>query len=189
MAGELTGRTIAVLATDGVEQVELVEPMKALRAAGAEVKVISDKDNEIQAWETSTRAPRFMSMSHWKMRTLTISAVWSCLVASSISCSRVMPAPGDFLRHFVDHRKSIFATCHGPWKLIDACGVNGKSMTSWPSLRADLPNAGADWIERASGVGCRPRHGRASRTICRLSTRKSSKHSAPVEDAAKVRLT
>jgi putative intracellular protease/amidase len=65
MAGELTGRTIAVLATDGVEQVELTEPVSALKGAGAEVKVISDKKPEIQASSTTTKPPRFLSTHLW----------------------------------------------------------------------------------------------------------------------------
>ena len=147
MAGELDGRKIAVLATDGVEQVELTEPVKALKAAGADVKIVSDK-KEIQAFQ-----------HHEKGKKLAVDASLDAAGASDFDglvlpggvinpdALRLLPAAIDFVRHFVKAKKPIAAICHGPWTLIDAGGVEGKKMTSWPSLKTDLSNAGASWVD------------------------------------------
>jgi protease I len=148
MAGELEGCTVAVLATDGVEQVELTEPIRALREAGANVKVISDKDNEIQAFR-----------HHDKGDTIPVDSLLNDADAAKFDALvlpggvinpdalRLVPAAIKFVRHFVEKQKPIAAICHGPWTLIDAEGVSGKMMTSWPSLKTDLSNAGAIWVD------------------------------------------
>jgi protease I len=148
MAGELKGRTIAVLATDGVEQVELTEPVKALKAAGAEVRVVSDKDDGIQAFKHHDKAnmiPVDESLDQAD------AAEFDGLVLPggviNPDALRLMPEAIEFVRHFVREKKPIAAICHGPWTLIDAGGVKGKKMTSWPSLKTDLANAGAKWVD------------------------------------------
>ncbi|MGB6536750.1 MAG: type 1 glutamine amidotransferase domain-containing protein [Xanthobacteraceae bacterium] len=148
MAGELAGRTIAVLATDGVEQVELTEPVKALKDAGARVEVVSDKKGEIQAFKHHDKGSKL------RVDTLLDDAKaekFDGLVLPggvlNPDALRLVPQAIEFVRHFVRQKKPIAAICHGPWTLIDAGGVKGKKMTSWPSLKTDLSNAGAHWVD------------------------------------------
>ncbi len=147
MAGELAGCTIAVLATDGVEQVELTEPVKALKAAGAEVKVVSDKDREIQAFrhhDKGSKVPVDMPLEDANPDDFDGFVLPGGVI--NPDALRLVPDAVDFVRHFVEENKPIAAICHGPWTLIDAGGVKGKKMTSWPSLKTDLSNAGAKWV-------------------------------------------
>lgn len=149
MAGELKGRTIAVLATDGVEQVELIEPVKALKDAGAHVAVISDKKGEIQAFnhhDKSSKIPVDASLDKAKPEKFDGLVLPGGVI--NPDALRLVPQAIDFVRHFVREKKPIAAICHGPWTLIDAGAVRGKTMTSWPSLKTDLSNAGAKWIDK-----------------------------------------
>jgi len=149
MAGELKGRTIAVLATDGVEQVELTEPVKALKEAGAEVKVVSDKDGEIQAFKHHDKANKIPVDE--SLDDAEASEFDGLVLPGGVinpDALRLMPEAIEFVRHFVTEKKPIAAICHGPWTLIDAGGVKGKKMTSWPSLKTDLANAGAKWVDQ-----------------------------------------
>lgn len=144
----LTGRKIAVLATDGVEQVELTDPVKALKAAGAEVKVVSNRGGSIQAFQ-----------HHDKGITVPVDACLDDVAPSEFDglllpggvinpdALRLVPVAIEFIRHFVGAGKPIAAICHGPWTLIEAGGVQGKTVTSWPSLKTDLTNAGAHWVD------------------------------------------
>ena len=156
MAGELDGCTVAVLATDGVEQVELTESVKALKDAGARVKVVSDKSMEIQAFkhhDKGGRIPVDASLDSAKAEDFDALVLPGGVI--NPDALRLVPAAIDFVRHFVRHHKPIAAICHGPWTLIDAGGVKGKTMTSWPSLKTDLTNAGAKWVDEpvATDVG------------------------------------
>jgi protease I len=147
MAEELKGYTIAVLATDGVEQIELTDPMKALRAAGAKVKVVSDKD-EIQAFkhhDKGSKIPVDESLDHAEPEDFDGLVLPGGVI--NPDALRLLPEAIEFIRHFVEERKPIGAICHGPWTLIEAGGVKGKKMTSWPSLKTDLSNAGAKWVD------------------------------------------
>jgi protease I len=148
MAGELNGRTVAVLATDGFEQVELTEPVKALKEAGAKVEVVSPKSGEIQGWKHHEKADKI------KVDTALGSADparYDALVLPggviNPDALRLEEKAIAFVRHFVEAKKPIAAICHGPWTLINAGGVKGRKMTSWPSLQVDLKNAGATWVD------------------------------------------
>ena len=148
MAGELKGCTIAVLATDGVEQVELTDPVKVLKDAGARVEVVSDKQAEIQAFnhhDKGTRIPVDCPLE--KARPENYDGLLLPGGVINPDALRLVPAAIDFVRYFVQQKKPIAAICHGPWTLIDAGGVKGKRMTSWPSLKTDLSNAGANWVD------------------------------------------
>jgi protease I len=146
MAGQLQGRRVAVLATDGVEQVELLEPAKALKQNGAKVEIISNKPKQIQGYNhlekgNKIRVDRVLDEAK--------PDEYDALVLPggviNPDMLRLESKAIDFVRHFVRSHKPIAAICHGPWTLIDAGGVKGKKMTSWPSLRTDLSNAGAHW--------------------------------------------
>ncbi|MFN3856866.1 MAG: type 1 glutamine amidotransferase domain-containing protein [Caulobacter sp.] len=144
----LEGKKVAVLATDGFEQVELEKPVAALRAAGAQVEVIAPKDGEIQGFNHHDKGD--------KVR------VDRALASASPRDYDAIVLPGGvinpdalrledeaiaFIRAFAEADKPIAAICHGPWTLINAEAVQGRRMTSWPSLEADLRNAGADWVD------------------------------------------
>ena len=149
MAGELTGRNIAVLATDGVEQVELTEPVKALKAAGATVHVVSPKSGALQGWNHFDKAD--MIPVDQALDQADPAAYQALLLPGGVinpDQLRLQPKAIAFIRHFVDQRKPIAAICHGPWTLIEAGAVKGKKMTSWPSLQTDLRNAGANWVDQ-----------------------------------------
>lgn len=148
MSGELTGRKVAVLATDGVEQVELTEPVKALKQAGAQVEVVSNKSGEIQGFKHHDKADKIPVDK--TLQQTSPDGYDALLLPGGVinpDALRLVPEAIDFVRHFVDGKKPIAAICHGPWTLIDAEGVKGKRMTSWPSLKTDLANAGAKWVD------------------------------------------
>jgi protease I len=148
MADDLEGCTVAVLATDGVELVELTEPVKALKDAGAHVEVVSDKEDEIQAFQHHDKGSKIpVDTPLNEARPEKFDALVLPGGVINPDSLRLVPSAIDFVRHFIDKGKPIAAICHGPWTLIDAGGVQGKMMTSWPSLKADLSNAGAKWVD------------------------------------------
>ena len=145
----LDGRTVAVLATNGFEQSELETPVEALKAAGAKVDVISLKEGEIQGMEhdkvgRKVRVDRALSSVN--------AADYDALVlpggVANPDTLRIDAGAVDFVRSFAQAQKPIAAICHGPWTLINAEAIDGRKMTSWPSLEADLRNAGADWVDQ-----------------------------------------
>jgi len=146
----LAGKKIAVLATDGFEQVELTRPVEALKAAGAEVEIVAPKAGRIQGFKHHDKGD-------WTAVDRTLSEADASAYAGLVlpggvinpDALRVDKDAIAFIRAFVDASKPIAAICHGPWTLIDAGGVEGRRMTSWPSLRADLTNAGANWVDEA----------------------------------------
>ena len=149
MAGELNGQMVAVLATDGVEQVELIEPVKALKAAGATVHVVSPKSGSLQGWNHFDKADMIpVDQALDQADPATYQALLLPGGVINPDQLRLQPKAIAFIRHFVEQRKPIAAICHGPWTLIDAGGVKGRRMTSWPSLQADLRNAGAEWVDQ-----------------------------------------
>jgi len=148
MAGKLEGKTIAFIAAEGVEQVELTEPWKAVEEAGGTPELISLGSGQVQAFNHLDKGDTF-TVDH---------------TASEADAGRydglVMPggvANPDFLRvdedavafvrAFFDAGKPVAAICHGPWTLINAGVVKGRTLTSWPSLETDLRNAGATWVD------------------------------------------
>jgi protease I len=144
----LTGKTIAVLATDGFEQVELTKPVEALRQAGAQVKVVSPRGGQIQGYnhhEKGDMVPVDLELAAAQPEDFDALVLPGGVI--NPDQLRLVPQAIDFVRAFVDADKPIAAICHGPWTLINAGGVDGKRMTSWPSLQTDLLNAGADWVD------------------------------------------
>jgi protease I len=149
MAHDVNGMQVAVLATDGVEQVELTEPVKALKQAGATVTVVSLKAGEIQGMnhdEKGDKLPVDKALSAVKPEQ------FDALVlpggVANPDYLRVDPDAVAFVKHFARGGKPIAAICHGPWTLVEAGAVRGKTMTSWPSLKTDLTNAGARWVDQ-----------------------------------------
>jgi len=148
MSGSLSGRRVAVLATDGFENAELSEPLQGLRAAGARADVISLKSDDIQGYDHHTPSEKAKVD---KTLDEISEADYDALVlpggVMNPDALRIEPQAIAFVRGFVRGNKPIAAVCHGPWTLIDAGGVYGKTMTSWPSLKMDLTNAGAKWVD------------------------------------------
>jgi len=148
MADKLKNTQVAILATDGFERAELIEPRKALDAEGAETKVISPRSGQIKAWEKD----------HWGETVRVDVALEQAkpddfdalllpggvINADSI---RMEPRAVEFVRAFVTAGKPVAAICHAPWILIEADAVRGRKLTSWPSLKTDLKNAGANWVD------------------------------------------
>ena len=145
----LQNRKVAVLATDGFEQAELEKPIRALKEAGATVEVVAPKGGEIQGWEhqdKGRKAPVDRTLDE-----VDASAYDALVLPGGVmnpDALRLEPKAIEFVSGFVDADKPIAAICHGPWTLINAGGVRGKTMTSWPSLETDLKNAGATWVDR-----------------------------------------
>lgn len=149
MSNELQGKSVAILATHGFEQSELFDPKHALEECGARVSVVSPESNTIRGWNSG----------EWGEE---------CLVDVSLNNAKpedydALMLPGgvinpdrlrlersavDFIRHFFESGKPVAAICHGPWTLIEADVVKGRRMTSWRSLKTDLINAGADWVDQ-----------------------------------------
>jgi len=146
---KLDGKRVAILATDGVEQVELTEPRKALDEAGAQTVVVSPKTGKIKGWQHD----------HWGDE-IPVDRELSTVQADDFDA---LMLPGgvmnpdrlrqneqavQFVRRFFELGKPVAAICHAPWMLVEAGVVKGKTVTSWPSLRTDIENAGADWVDR-----------------------------------------
>jgi protease I len=149
MASNLKGKKIAILATDGFEQSELMKPRQALEDAGAETEVISPNSGEIKGWNHKD---------------------WGETVKVDKTLDKADPQdydglvlPGgvinpdhlrmdekavNFVKQFVSTGKTVGAICHGPWTLLEAGALKGKTVTSWPSLKTDLKNAGANWVDQ-----------------------------------------
>jgi protease I len=149
MAQLLKGKRIAIVATDGFEQSELLEPRKALEAEGATVEIVAPKSGEIQGMEHDDKGKK-VAVDH------TIDEVTSDDYAALVlpggvanpDALRTNAKVVTFIRNFFDAKKPVASICHGPWTLIEAKAVKGRTMTSWPSLKTDLENAGAYWVDR-----------------------------------------
>lgn len=148
MANSLSGKKVAILATDGFEQVELTEPKKALEEAGATTHIVSPKSGEIKAWKFKEWGEKVRVDKTLEEAT---PGDYDALVLPGGVINpdhlRMEPKAVQFVKEFVQSGKPVAAICHGPWTLIEAETVRGKKMTSWPSLKTDLKNAGANWVD------------------------------------------
>jgi protease I len=146
---KLTGKRIAFLAADGVEQVELTEPFEAVRKAGAEADLLSVKTGTIQGMNHHDKGDTF-SVSG--LVGLADASGYDALVLPGGVANpdelRTHPDAVEFVRAFFEQGKPVGAICHAPWMLAEADVISGTRMTSWPSLQTDLRNAGADWVDQ-----------------------------------------
>ena len=144
----LTGKRVAILVADGFEQVEMTEPRRALQAAGAETRVVSPAGTTVRGWKHADPADPFpVDIPLDRARFDEFDALLLPGGVMNPDQLRANPKAVAFVRGFVAAGKPIAAICHGPWTLIDAEGVRDRTMTSWPSLRRDLENAGARWVD------------------------------------------
>jgi protease I len=149
MANELQGTKVAILATDMFEQVELLEPRKALEGAGATVEIVSLKDGEIQGFNHYDKGDEVQ--------------VDRTVEEASASDYDALMLPGgvgnpdqlrtdenavSFVRDFFEQGKPVAAICHAPWTLVEAGVVRGRKLTSWSSLQTDIRNAGGNWVDQ-----------------------------------------
>jgi len=145
---DLTGKRVAILVDEGFEQSELIKPRKALDRLGAHTQIVSPQENEVRGWNIKR---------------------WGKSVAVDVPLESADPhnfdallLPGgvknpdklrmnskavEFVKHFVDAGKPVAAICHGPWTLIETGGIQGRTLTSWPSLKTDIRNAGGTWVD------------------------------------------
>lgn len=149
MAESLKGRKVAFLATDGVEQIELTEPWNALRAAEADLCLVADKEGEIQGVNHGEKGDKFPVN---KLVDQVTASDFDALVlpggVRSPDKLRTNPKAVEFVRGFMEADKPVAAICHGPWLLVEAGAVKGRTLTSWPSLKTDIVNAGGEWVDK-----------------------------------------
>src|SRR5437763_40847 len=154
MAGELDGKRIAFLFTEGVEQVELTEPLEAVRNAGGTPELVSLEPGEVQMFNhldkgdtiEAERAASDADPSDYD----------GLVVPGGVANPDALRMDEDvvrFVRGFFEQDKPTAIICHGPWVLVEADVVRGRTVTSWPSLRTDLTNAGAEWVDEEGVVG------------------------------------
>jgi protease I len=149
VANELRNKRVAALVDNGFEQVELVEPKKALEAAGAKVDIVSPQNDKVKGWQHAKWGDEFdIDRRLEQARADEYDALLLPGGVMNPDRLRMNPSAVQFIKAFVDSGKPIAAICHGPWTLIEAEGVRGRRMTSWPSLRSDLRNAGAQWVDQ-----------------------------------------
>lgn len=149
MADSLHGKRIAIVATDGFEEAELTEPKKALEDAGATTEIVSPKGGTIKGWK----------LKDWG-DTVKVDKTFDQAKAQDYDALvlpggvinpdhlRMEPKAVQFVKDFVATGRPVAAICHGPWTLVEAGVVKGKTMTSWPSIRTDLKNAGANVVDQ-----------------------------------------
>lgn len=149
MTHQLSQKKIAILATNGVEQVELIKPKQALEEAGAQTHVIAPEGDSIQGWnhyDKGDRIPVDLTLDRANPEE------YDALVLPGGTVNpdqlRMQPQAVQFVKSFFDAGKPVAAICHGPWTLIEADAVRGRTLTSWSSLQTDLKNAGANWVDQ-----------------------------------------
>jgi protease I len=149
MANALKGKKIAILVADGFEQVELTGPKEALEAAGAEIEIVSPAEEEVQGWNHDEKADRFeVDMPLNLARSDDYDALMLPGGARNPDQLRQLTRAVEFVDGFFATGKPVAAICHAPWLLIETEVIKGRNITSWPSLKTDLTNAGARWVDR-----------------------------------------
>ena len=149
MSDKLKDFRIAVLATDGFEQAELLEPVKQLRAAGAEVVVLAPEAGQIQGMEGNEKGQMVdVELTLGEAEADDFDALVLPGGVVNADALRMNRDAIDFIEHFNQTGELVAAVCHAAWSLIEADMVHGRTMTSWPSLKTDLRNAGATWVDQ-----------------------------------------
>jgi protease I len=149
----LNGKRIAILVTDGFEEVELSEPRKALEAEGAQTQIVSPKSDRVKSWRfTDWGAELPVDVPLSEARPDDFDAL---LLPGGVINPDQLRTDEDaivFAQSFLDAGKPVASICHGPWTLIETGRIEGRNMTSWPSLQTDVENAGANWQDREAVV-------------------------------------
>ena len=146
--GKLDGKKIAFLFTDGVEQVELEKPLEAVKEEGADAELISLEEGEIQAFEHLDHGDKIKVDK--AVSDVDASDYDGLVLPGGVANPDFLRGNEDavnFVRSFVEQGKPIGAICHGPWTLVEADVVKGRTLTSWPTLQTDIRNAGGNWVD------------------------------------------
>jgi len=148
MSEEITGKRIAFVAADGVERVELVRPWEAVENAGGTPSLISLEDGSIRSFDHLDPSEEFAVDA--RVADADAADFDGLVLPGGVANPDFLRADPDvqrFVRAFFEQKKPVAVICHGPWTLIDAGVVEGRTVTSWPTLRTDLTNAGATWVD------------------------------------------
>ena len=146
--GNLNGVKVAIVVTDGFEQVELTEPRKALDEAGASTSIVSPKHGKVRGWKFTEWGDDLpVDVSLERARPQDFDALLLPGGVINPDKLRMHPMAVEFIKSFFLPEKPVAAICHGPWTIIEAGQARGRRIASWPSLRTDLRNAGAEWID------------------------------------------
>lgn len=149
MSNELQGVKVAILVSDGFEQSEMTEPKKALETAGAKTTIVSPVKGKVKGWQNKSWGDEFpVDLDLNQANAAEFDALLLPGGVINPDTLRMNPKACEFIKSFVKSEKPIAAICHGPWTLIEAGGIKGKTVTSWPSIKTDLINAGARWVDR-----------------------------------------
>jgi protease I len=148
VADKLQGKRVAFLATDMVEQVELIEPWKAVEAEGATPELISLEEGEIQGFDHYDKAEKFKVDR--TVEEASADDYDALVIPGGVGNPDTMRADEnavELVRQFFEQGKPVGVICHGPWMLVESGVVRGRKVTSWPSLQTDIRNAGGDWVD------------------------------------------
>jgi len=149
MAARLDGKKVAILVANGFEQIELTAPKEALEREGAKTYIVSPEPNRVRGWQHTNWGDEFpVDMSVDSANPSDYDALLLPGGVMNPDKMRMIPSCVQFVKAFFDQGKPVAAICHGPWILINAGVVARRTVTSWPSLQADLRNAGANWVDQ-----------------------------------------
>ncbi len=149
MNNQLNNLKVAILVENGFEQVELTEPKQALEAAGARVQIVSPAGGKVKGWQHTNWGDEFpVDVALNEARAQDFDALLLPGGVINPDKLRINPRAISLIKEFFDAGKPVAAICHGPWTLIDAGQAQGRTLTSWPSIKTDLINAGAKWVDR-----------------------------------------
>lgn len=145
----LSGKKVAILVENGFEQIEMTEPKQALEQAGAQTHIVSPQKQEVQGWQHHDRADTFpVDVTLEQANPDDYDALLLPGGVINPDALRINEQAVQFVKSFFATGKPVAAICHGPWLLIEAGAVRGRQITSWPSLRSDLRNAGGQWVNQ-----------------------------------------
>jgi len=143
---KLKGKKVAILVTDGFEQPEMVEPRKALDEAGAKTTLVAPHSGQVKAWNSTDWGDKFpVDRTLEEAKPEQFDALLLPGGVMNPDKLRMIPQAVQFVKRFFDEGKPVAAICHGPWILVEAGVVRGRKLTSWPSLKTDIRNAGGSW--------------------------------------------
>lgn len=148
MAKDLSNTRVAILVADGFEQKELIEPRKALDEAGARTQIVSPVKGEVEGWNHYDKGEKFpVDVPLEQANSNDFDALLLPGGVANPDQLRMNPKAVAFVKSFFDAGKPVAVICHGPWTLVEADVVRGRTITSWPSIKTDLINAGAEWVD------------------------------------------
>lgn len=145
----LDNKRVAILVENGFEEIEFTKPLEVLKSKGADCKVISPQKEKVKAWDKKNWGNEYevdINLNNANP------AEFDCLLlpggVMNPDYLRTNEKAVEFVKHFFAEGKPIAAICHGPWTLIETGALKGRTLTSWPSLKSDLKNAGAEWVDK-----------------------------------------